>query len=621
MKISAILLFLLLTMISGEALCQCNGGISVFPYNENFEANSGSWLNGGTSSDWAWGTPSKPVITSAGGGNKCWIIGGLTGSSYHNGELSWLQSPCFDFSSLQNPQISFKIFWETEKKFDGASFEYSTDEGNSWSKLGSVNSAANCLGVNWFNNAAITYLGNTQGWSGNIQPNSGSCLGGSGSGSWLTAKHSLANLAGQPKVIFRFIFGAGTTCNDFDGFAIDDIYIGETPPNSAGFSYTCGSNNLVSFTNASSLCADNFQWNFGDPASGVSNISSAENPSHTFSAPGTYTVSLSVHFPNNATASATKQITVLNAATSSTDVKCWGNANGQATVYVAGGNGNYTYTWNTSPAQTTPTISALIAGTYTVSVTSPGACAITATATVHQPAQLSDTLDIIPEKCGNHNGSVAAHVQGGVLPYNYHWSNGSSASSLQNLTAGNYFLNVTDANGCMLSSVAIVRNDLNQLNLFLGNDTTICPGETLMLNAGSFSSYQWQDGSVANTFAVTQTGNYSVKVTDAEGCFTTDAIHVTVDCSDIYFPTAFTPNHDGLNDEFGPAGNLSIVKHYLLKIYSRWADVIFKTADPYKSWDGKIQGLGTNSGTFIWVAEYELLGKKRIQKGTLTLIR
>lgn len=58
------------------------------------------------------------------------------------------------------------------------------------------------------------------------------------------------NLAGQPGVRFRFRFAAGSICNNYDEFAVDDIWIGEATPLSSDFSYTCSSNNTVSFTAA-----------------------------------------------------------------------------------------------------------------------------------------------------------------------------------------------------------------------------------------------------------------------------------------------------------------------------------------------------------------------------------
>ena len=225
-----------------KANAQCATPINIFPYTEGFEATDGNWTIGGTASDWAWGTPAKPVINAAANGsNKCWIVGGLTGSFYNNGERSWLQSPCFDFTTVQHPYISFSVFWEMEQRFDGAGFQYSTNLGASWTNVGSVTDVPNCLNTNWFNYSAITNINGLatvkDGWSGNIQPTSGSCLGGFGSSQWVNAQHTIPNLAGVPNVIFRFIFGAGTTCNNYDGFAVDDVLIGEAPPSNAMFSF------------------------------------------------------------------------------------------------------------------------------------------------------------------------------------------------------------------------------------------------------------------------------------------------------------------------------------------------------------------------------------------------
>ena len=67
------------------------------------------------------------------------------------------------------------------------------------------------------------------GWCGNSLATSGSCQGGNGSLGWVDAEHCMALLANQPQVIFRFTFGAGTTCNAYDGFAFDNIIIENTP--------------------------------------------------------------------------------------------------------------------------------------------------------------------------------------------------------------------------------------------------------------------------------------------------------------------------------------------------------------------------------------------------------
>jgi hypothetical protein len=118
-------------------------------------------------------------------------------------------------------------------------------------------------------------------------------------------------------------------------------------------------------------------------------------------------------------------------------------------------------------------------------------------------------------------------------------------------------LNVTDHNNCSASATnLLVKNIENNIAVFLGNDTVICPGDKLILDAGSFASYKWQNNATTSTFTVTKTGKYNVVVVDADGCTATDEIDVTVDCTDVFFPSAFTPNGDGKNENFDHWGIL-----------------------------------------------------------------
>jgi gliding motility-associated-like protein len=384
-KITSILCFILIEWSGIRA--QCGSGIINYPYNEGFEASDGGWISGGAGNDWAWGTPSKPVITAAGGGTKCWIVGGLTGNSYTNAEASWLQSPCFDFTSVQYPYIEFKVFWEMEQQFDGGSFQYSIDNGNTWANVGSVTDAKNCLNSNWFNFSPINYLSpltaTRDGWSGNIQPTAGSCKGGNGSNGWVVAKHTMPYLAGKPGVLFRFLFGAGTICNNYDGFAVDDILIGEAPPNSAAFTYTCINNNTANFSNSSAFCPAGFSWDFGDPASGTNNSATISNPSHTFSAPGKYSVTLTVSGPGNTPSTITKEINVITVnVIMGTAADCLTNTGGSL-IATAGAPGlQVNYLWNSNPPQTDFIAYNLGYGFYTITVSGVDVCTATGTGKV-----------------------------------------------------------------------------------------------------------------------------------------------------------------------------------------------------------------------------------------------
>ena len=628
-----IFLLLMCTSIQQYVFAQCTTPINTFPYNESFEdSDNGNWVPI-PANVWQCGTPGpgKHVILTPGGGLKSWIVGGLNSSHYSNGN-SELRSPCFDFSSLVNPQISFKVFWETELRFDGCTFQYSLDGANTWTTLGSTSSNSTCSGTNWFTYGPIyPYLNSEPGWSGNIQtsggdPNGNSCLYGLGSGAWVTAQHNMSMLAGQPNVIFRFYFGAGTQCNDFDGFAIDDVHIGETPPAATpDFTYTCGTNNTAQFTNNTQPCQVAWSWNFGDPASGSNNISSAENPSHVFSTAGTYSVSLTVTYGTGAQVTIPpKTVSVLGVTTTSSNIKCQGDQNGSITVNVNPA-GSYNYSWDTNPPQNTPVINNLSGGiTYTVTVTATNTCSVSVPVVLTEPALLTANPVVTPAKCGHDNGTIAANVTGGTAPYVYTWSNSQSTPIINNLAAGAYDLAVTDQNGCIASPVNNIQvlAVVNPINAFLGNDTTICPGQKLLLYPGSFAGYTWQDNSTSPTYAVTRTGIYSVIVTDIDGCSGADTINVTVDCKGIYFPSAFTPNNDPLNPAFGPIGDLGSIEKYNIKIYNRYSELVFSSGDPYKKWDGTFKALPVNTGGYVWIAIYNVHGQKPVsKKGTILLLR
>ncbi len=602
---------------------QCPVSINSFPYNEGFETSNGNWTPGGTASDWSWGTPIKPVINSAASGSKCWITGTLTQSFYSNNQNSTLTSPCFNFTGLANPTIRFRVFWETENRYDGAAFDYSIDGGTTWQVLGNGSTAGTCPQYSWYNTNSITTLGSA-GWSGNIQSSS-PCPGGAGNGSggWRLAQFDLANLAGLPNVRFRFRFAAGSVCNDYDGFAVDDIFIGNQAPADGSISFSCGTGTTLRFASSWNTCGAVYNWNFGDPASGTANSATGAGPSHSFSAPGTYMVTVTYSGPSPLPPPATLQVQVIGVSASAVDgIDCKGDSSGTALAVVVPA-GNYQYRWNTVPVQTTAFAGNLRAGTYQVQVTAPNACPATRTITLTEPDSLKHRLTVTDPRCGFPTGAAQVTASGGTAPYAYTWSaptaSGPTATSL---SAGSYQVLISDNNNCT-DTARFVLVDQNNLRISLGRDTLACLTAPLVLSPGSFASYLWQDNSTAPTLTVSRTGDYSVQVTDADGCTARDTVRIMVDCSDIYFPSAFTPNGDGLNDAFGAFGNTGLVRAYRLRVYDRWGGLIFQTSNPAVRWNGATGNGGGTTTTFVWTAEYEYGGGTgvRKQKGTITRIR
>lgn len=614
-------LFFIGLLVPTQLLAQCTNVISQFPYKEGFEL-APSWVSGGQLSDWEWGTPQKKIITRAASGNKCWITGGLTNSAYGGPQISYLLSPCFDFSAIQNPFISCKLFWETERRFDGGGLEYSIDGGVTWKDVGNANDVVDCNNINWYNQGATSTV--QQSWAGTILTTTGgNCVLGSGVGSWITAKHTMSYLAGKTNVRFRFTFTAGRTCNNFDGFAVDDIFIGDIPKASADFGFTCSKSLKMQFTAEATGCVAGYSWNFGDPVS-VNNTATIESPEHVYSAPGTYNVVCSVKFQDNTTLVVQKQVTVFSIATKiDQPIACAGGNDGRLSVQVIGGSALYSYLWSTNPPQNTPQANGVGQGIYTIQVQANG-CTLTDTISLTHPQALKALVLTREAKCGNANGSIGLFVEGGTAPFTYKWSNGTTLVNLTKISAGKYAVQIRDSNLCLLELKDIVVKDTsNFIRVFLGNDTTICNGSTLVLNAGSFDKYRWQDSAITPLYNVVRTGTYSVRVTDADGCTATDSIRVTVDCSDIFFPTAFTPNGDYLNQNFGPVGNVEAVKNYQLQIFNRLGQLVFSTRDPNNKWDGKYMGKLLPPGTaLVWMAVYSLPNRPMVQqKGTVVLVQ
>ncbi len=144
-----------------------------------------------------------------------------------------------------------------------------------------------------------------------------------------------------------------------------------------------------------------------------------------------------------------------------TNAKCNGDGNGTATANFVGGTAPYTYSWNTSPTQTTQTALNLAAGTYKVLVTDNNGVSLLDSITISQPPALTAYIDsIIVQPCFLIGGGACgcgntlwAVVNGGTAPYNYYWSpGGQRTDSVFNVCYVDFTVNVTDANQCAVSA-------------------------------------------------------------------------------------------------------------------------------------------------------------------------
>ena len=191
-----------------------------------------------------------------------------------------------------------------------------------------------------------------------------------------------------------------------------------------------------------------------------------------------------------------------------------------------------TYFWDfgdgTTSTLDTPTHTYATAGTHLVILVgfNDSACVPTDTAfltiTVLDSAALSLGNDTL--LCNGEPFTINPQVANAAFA----WQDGSTDSIFVVTNSGTYALTVIYAGGCSASdSIVVAVNAAPSIEL--GNDTTVCSGQSITLTASPLSANLiWQDGSTANTFAVNATGEYSVTATDTNGCTTSDSITVTV---------------------------------------------------------------------------------------------
>ena len=219
---------------------------------------------------------------------------------------------------------------------------------------------------------------------------------------------------------------------------------------------------------------------------------------------------------NSGIMSINASITASNVSLGNDTTLCEGNP-----VTLDAGNPGATYLWNTSA--TSQTIQGTATGQYSVTVNTGGGCLIRDTINI--------IVDTIPVSLGNDTTLCAGdstQLDAGNPGSTYLWSTGETTQTIQAKTAGQYFVAVTGATGCIGRDTMNVTavNSLPVVNL--GNDTSICTGDSLILDALNVgSTYVWNDASTAQTLVGKTVGQYFVAVTDANGCIGRDTTNIT----------------------------------------------------------------------------------------------
>ena len=186
-------------------------------YFEDFEDGPGGWVKDYASlNNWIFGTPDRPVINSASSGTNAWYTQFEIGNQ--DVESSAVVSPCFDFTEIERPVISFDVWKRFDRNRDGAVLQYKIGDSGIWEPVGTFDD-----GINWFNSVQIKGRpgGDLIGWTSMDAMDTG----------WSGVRHTLDDLEGKTDIKFRIAYGSEGNTTDNDGFAFDDIRIGERTRN------------------------------------------------------------------------------------------------------------------------------------------------------------------------------------------------------------------------------------------------------------------------------------------------------------------------------------------------------------------------------------------------------
>ncbi len=261
--------------------------------------------------------------------------------------------------------------------------------------------------------------------------------------------------------------------------------------------------------------------------------SGATVPNLTGLAAGVYT--LTVTDVNGCTLTETAQVPEFSAPTAATtvsDVRCFGEKNGSVAVSLSSGSPGFGYAWSSGSAA--PKIEALAPGTYTLTLTyADGKCAQTFDYQIKEPLPILLSATSSPAICnGGLGGSIDVTVQNGVAPLTFLWSNGSGLEDPTDLTTGTYTATVTDAAGCTKTYVQAV-GEQPSIALSATWQEPKCAGsndgDIQISPSGGTSPFQFKWSNGASSAAITglAAGAYTVTITDTAAC--TEVMMVSLD--------------------------------------------------------------------------------------------
>ncbi|MEO6497633.1 MAG: PKD domain-containing protein [Mucilaginibacter sp.] len=227
----------------------------------------------------------------------------------------------------------------------------------------------------------------------------------------------------------------------------------------------------------------------------------------------------------------------------------------------------------------------------------------------------------------------------GTTQWNWNFGDGSTSDQQNPVHAfsSGGVMNVSltaSKNGC--PSAALIKTvNITFVHVTATKDTIVLVntpfrlGSSVVSNTPGLMSFSWLPATgLDNAYAAAPTAilqndiTYVVTASTMEGCVSRDTVNIKVfKGSAIYVPTGFSPNGDGVNDKLHPL-YVGIKRLDFFRVYNRWGRVVFNTNNLASGWDGTLNGIDQQTGTFIWALRAEdIVGKIYEQRGTTTIVK
>ncbi len=217
------------------------------------------------------------------------------------------------------------------------------------------------------------------------------------------------------------------------------------------------------------------------------------------------------------------------------NIRCFGENNGQATAFHNGGTAPYTYVWDDPLGQLSNPAINLFAGDYVLTITDDNGCTTTGNIEITEPdvfeGEIVDPINILCQ--GDNTGSLSVTAQGGTMPYDFEWNIPDQDSIANDIIAGNYFVTVTDANGCSFIDMASISEPDSYVEATIEQLIVACQGSSegsavisAEFGTGSNYDFEWSHGETGALVENLPVGDYFTTTTDENGCQTFDTITI-----------------------------------------------------------------------------------------------